>query len=264
MADKDYKVFIVEGEAREPQVIDNISKVLFSHGNYKIITLPAGENIYMLWKKLKADDFDTDIIEVLRESNKEIKEQLDGLSRDNFSEVFLFFDYDAHQENLGKADDEDVINQMLESFDNETENGKLYISYPMVEALRDYEPEICGKPLNCFVETSNLGEYKTVSATRSINPHFRDYTINNWKEIIDVFAMRISCLLGQSAVVSYEQYLETASPYDIYICEENEMVNDRVFILSAFPEFLVDYFGKKLWMTCVKHTKNQSDNYKCN
>ena len=26
MADKDYKAFIVEGEAREPQVIDNISK----------------------------------------------------------------------------------------------------------------------------------------------------------------------------------------------------------------------------------------------
>ena len=103
----------------------------------------------MLWKKLKADDFDTDIIEVLRESNKKIREQLEGLSRDDFSEVFLFFDYDVHQTNLGKADDGDVINQMLESFDNETENGKLYISYPMVEALRDFEAgklEIKKKP----------------------------------------------------------------------------------------------------------------------
>ena len=122
MADRDYKAFIVEGEAREPLIIDNISKVFFVHGNFKIITLPAGQNIYMLWKKLKADDFDTDIIEVLRESNKKIREQLEGLSRDDFSEVFLFFDYDAHQTNLGKSDDVDVINQMLESFDNETEN----------------------------------------------------------------------------------------------------------------------------------------------
>lgn len=32
MADKDYKAFIVEGEAREPQVIDNISKVFFNYG----------------------------------------------------------------------------------------------------------------------------------------------------------------------------------------------------------------------------------------
>ncbi|MCR5236073.1 MAG: hypothetical protein K6E34_02585, partial [Lachnospiraceae bacterium] len=138
MADRDYKAFIVEGEVREPQIIDNISKVFFAHGNFKIITLPVEENIYMLWKKLKADDFDTDIIEVLRESNDDIKEQLVGLSRDDFSEVYLFFDYDMHQTNLGKEDDADAVAQMLKSFDNETENGKLYISYPMVEALRDY------------------------------------------------------------------------------------------------------------------------------
>lgn len=132
MADRDYKAFIVEGEAREPQIIDNISKVFFTRDNIKIITLPAGENIYMLWKRLKADDFDTDIIEVLRESNDDIREQLAGLSRDDFSEVYLFFDYDTHQNNLGKADDIDAVAQMLESFDNETEIGKLYISYPMV------------------------------------------------------------------------------------------------------------------------------------
>ena len=127
MVDRDYKAFIVEGEAREPQIIDNISKVFFSHGNFKIITLPAGENIYMLWKQLKADDFDTDIIEVLRENSDDISKQLDGLTRADFSEVYLFFDYDAHQTNLRKEDDADAVAQMLESFDNETENGKLYI-----------------------------------------------------------------------------------------------------------------------------------------
>ena len=144
MVDRDYKAFIVEGAAREPQIIDNISKVFFSHGNFKIITLPAGENIYMLWKQLKADDFDTDIIEVLRENSDDISRQLDSLTRDDFSEVYLLFDYDTHQTNLGRKDDVDAVAQMLESFDNETENGKLYISYPMVEALRDYKPGICG------------------------------------------------------------------------------------------------------------------------
>ena len=198
MADKDYKAFIVEGEAREPQVIDNISKVFFKHGNLKIITLPAGENIYMLWKKLKADDFDTDIIEVLRESNKKIREQLEGLSRDDFSEVFLVFDYDVHQTNLGKADDGDVINQ-----------------------------------------------------------------IDVWKEIVDVFSMRISCLLGNAEVISYEQYLDEANPHDIFICEQALAGNNKVFIISAFPEFLVDYFGMKLWKTCVKHAKNQLNICNC-
>lgn len=51
MADRDYKAFIVEGKVREPQVIDNISKVFFARGNVKIITLPAEERIYTCYGK---------------------------------------------------------------------------------------------------------------------------------------------------------------------------------------------------------------------
>lgn len=257
MVNGDYKAFIVEGEAREPQIIDNISKVFFSHRNYEIITLPAGENIYMLWKKLKEDDFDTDIIEVLRESSGEIRKQLETLSREDFSEVYLFFDYDTHQTNLGKNDDEDVLAQMLESFDNETENGKLYISYPMVEALRDFEPGVCGSSENCFVPVEVLGEYKNISSARAYNPHFKEYKIDLWKEIIDVFAMRVSCLCGLSDTLDYEEYSMQINPYEIENLEKRELKNKRVYILSAFPEFLIDYFGIKLWKTCVKHRKNQ-------
>ena len=257
MADKDYKAFIVEGEVREPQIIDNISRVFFTHGNFKVITLPAGENIYMLWKRLKADDFDTDIIEVLRESNTQTGEQLMGLSRDDFSEVYLFFDYDAHQTNLEKAYDGDVIYQMLESFDNETENGKLYISYPMAEALRDYEPGVCGNKETCFAAIEELGEYKKISSIRSFNLHFRNYDFDTWKEVIDVFAMRVSCLFGLTDTMEYEQYTDEVSPYEIQIMEEKETEKKRVFVLSAFPEFLIDYFGVKLWKTCVKHKKTE-------
>ena len=203
MVDRDYKAFIVEGEAREPQIIDNIPKVFFSHGNFKIITLPAGENIYMLWKKLKADDFDTDIIEVLRESNDDISKQLDGLSRDDFSEVYLFFDYDMHQTNLGKEDDADAVKQMLESFDNETVNGKLYISYPMVEALRDYKSGICGDRVACFVAITDMKEYKNASAVRAVNPQFKEYDYEMMKkneyvslESLEKIANVLDCDIG--------------------------------------------------------------------
>ncbi len=256
MADKDYKAFIVEGEAREPSIINNISKVFFAHGAFKIITLPAGQNIYMLWKKLKADDFDTDIIEVLREENEELEEQLEGLCRDDFSEVYLFFDYDGHQNNLGEDDDNNVLEQMLISFDNETENGKLYISYPMVEALRDFEEGKCGKAGQCYVLITDMGNYKYVSSTRSIGSQFKKYDFIIWKNIIDVFAMRISCLMKHESTIDYEHYVEMVNPFEVYKMEEDEVQKQRVFILSAFPEFLVDYFGVKLWRTCVKHTAN--------
>lgn len=260
MADKDYKAFIVEGEAREPRIIDNISGIFFSHGNYTVITLPAGENIYMLWKQLKDDDFDTDIIEVLRESNAEIDKQLMGLSRNDFSEVYLFFDYDVHQTNLGQSVTEDIICQMLESFDNETENGKLYISYPMVEALRDYESGKCGNTENCFADIQSLRNYKNISADRAHNPQFKDYDIDTWKDIIDVFALKISCLWKMSDTMRYEQYSGEVTPSEIYVMEAEETIKQRVFVLSAFPEFLIDYFGVKLWKTCVKHGRNRGCN----
>ncbi len=254
MAGNDYKAFIVEGEAREPLIIDNISQVFFKHANFKIITLPAGQNIYMLWKKLKEDDFDTDIIEVLREEHEELKEQLEGISREDFSEVYLFFDYDGHQNNLSEEDDADVLEQMLVSFDNETENGKLYISYPMVEALRDFEEGKCGKEGQCFVPIAEIGNYKFVSAERSFHPGFKDYDITVWKSLIEVFAMRLSCLVDSDSTITYEQYADAVSPVAIYRMEEEEIQVQRVFVLSAFPEFLLDYFGVKLWRKCVKHT----------
>lgn len=215
MADNDYKAFIVEGEAREPLIIDNISKVFFTHANFKIITLPAGQNIYMLWKKLKEDD------------------------------------------------DSDVLEQMLVCFDNETENGKLYISYPMVEALRDFEEGKCGRKGQCFVPIAEIGKYKFVSAERSFHLGFKDYDITVWKSLIEVFAMRISCLMEGDSMITYEQYTEAVSPFSIYKMEENELQEQMVFVLSAFPEFLLDYFGVKLWRTCVKHTGDLSKQEGC-
>ncbi len=263
MDNRDYKAFIVEGEAREPLIIDNISKVFFAHGNFKIITLPAGQNIYMLWKKLKEDDFDTDIIEVLRENHEALEEQLEGLGRENFSEVYLFFDYDVHQNNLSEDDDGNVLDQMLTSFDNETENGKLYISYPMVEALRDFEAGVCGNKDNCFAKVCELENYKALSASRARYPQFKAYDFEIWKEVIDVFSMRLSCLMNQTHTVTYEQYVETINPREIQKFEEQEIHKNRVFILSAFPEFLLDYFGMKLWRTCVKHMMNQLNKQEC-
>lgn len=257
MADNDYIAFIVEGEAREPLIIDNIKKIFFSNKEIKTITLPAEENIYMLWKALKEDDFETDIIEVLRESNDSIATLLQDIGRDDFSEIYLFFDYDAHQDNLSEADKDDVIDQMLESFDNETENGKLYISYPMVEALRDYWSDTCMVGECCKVQLSDFIQYKDISGKRSLNPQFKKYVFEDWKNIIEVYSMRTACLFDSDVVPSYDQYRNTmcVEPEKIYQLQKIQLHESGVVIISAFPEFLIDYYGVRLWKTCVKHTK---------
>lgn len=140
MNDGDYILMIVEGEVREVNIINHVENFFDKKDKFKYINLPARQNIYMLWKVLKEDDFQTDIIEIIREKVEGADKILSGISRDDISETYLFFDLDAQQKNLPYGEDNaiTVISEMLDSFDNETESGKLYISYPMIEALRDF------------------------------------------------------------------------------------------------------------------------------
>lgn len=216
MEKSDYIAFVVEGKKREPAIIEKIKKIFFLHANFKLLTLSAEQNIYMLWEKMKEDDFDTDIIEILRENNQELEAQLEGLDRNRFSQVYLFFDYDGHQDNLPMGEETDIIEKMLTDFDNETENGKLYISYPMVEALRDFFPGSCGNGRDCYCYIEEFSLYKEQSAKRAFYNDMKKYTIDIWRELIEVFSMRISCLLGEKGVISYEEYKDRVTPLFIY------------------------------------------------
>lgn len=110
-------------------MVDNLNKVFFKDISELVpIMFPAGENIYMLWKQLKEDEFETDLIEVIREYNSDAEKALHGFHRNDFMEIYLFFDYDGHQNNLGciGSDDLDVLDEMLDTFSEETELGKLH------------------------------------------------------------------------------------------------------------------------------------------
>ena len=71
---------------------------------------------------------------------------LSGYDKDDFDEVYLFFDYDIQE--LSKTNKKSLreqnedIKQMLEYFNNETRHEKLYINYPMIESLRYFKKEL--------------------------------------------------------------------------------------------------------------------------
>jgi len=83
-------------------------------------------------------DGDGDIVSLLMEKFKNREDNplrnIDAAA--DISEVYLFFDYDFHNKNLSLDEINRQVREMLSLFDNETENGKLYIDYPMVESIR--------------------------------------------------------------------------------------------------------------------------------
>ena len=234
---------IVEGQRYEIGVFNSFQKYVMSTlGNSvpKVISLPAEANIYMLWKKFSEDE-DVDIIEIVRESSAEAAKQLNGYTRNDFSEIFLFFDFDAHQDNLTSNENPNtVVRQMLETFSNETENGKLYISYPMAESIRDNLPDSCEAfSGNCCI-LYQVENYKQLSGKDNPNTGVTRYKKENWKTVIACFKNRLSRLFEQPLTYSD---CKQKNPLRVYE-QQTKMINDRsqIVIISAFPEFFIDYY----------------------
>ena len=132
MSNKELHLFIFEGVKTETSFLYSLESNFM--GSRNAIKCVFGAEIYQLFKLMKKD-VDLDIVGILKERNPENAETLKGCNQDSFAGIYLFFDYDAHSP---KADDT-KIKKMLNFFDNETENGLLYLSYPMAEALRHYK-----------------------------------------------------------------------------------------------------------------------------
>lgn len=173
MNSKSIKILFVEGDTREVDVVKNMIATFFCSPriDFKVIPIAVGQNIYMLWNLLKEDDFDSDIIELIRENIPSATKQLEGCTRQNVDEVYLFFDLDKQQDNLpSDKDPNEILQMMLETFDNETGNGKLYISYPMVEALRDFRAGYCQPFYKCVLSEEDIAKdaYKTQTGSEKI------------------------------------------------------------------------------------------------
>ncbi|WP_204558200.1 hypothetical protein [Collinsella intestinalis] len=212
----------------------------------------------MLYSRLAADEFDTDVIEVLRESVPAARRALEGIARDDVEQIYLFFDYDPHQNNVAEDDSDSLLETMISVFDNEHENGKLYISYPMVEALHDYRSGQCQSHTGCFLDWEDIPAYKRLSSEGNRNASLRMYFLE-WKDVLSSFALRCKCLLTLDAV-SFEEYRESVSVRTLFGAERRLLRGEgRLFVLSAFPEFLLDYHDVRFFNSMVRIRKLKFD-----
>lgn len=248
---KEYIVIISEGEVTEKQIIENIQKNFFHKPkpSKEILFLSFKTNIYALWKVLEQDEFDTYIVDVLIERDPKIANFMKDIDKKKISEVYLFFDYDGHAYQNKKKIGDEIVEKMLQTFDNETEQGKLYISYPMAEALKDLKREdSCYR--RCSVPAKLNIHYKHLV---SLDTQFKDLTRlkeRDWRLMINHCLKKSSCLiLSRCEAPDYHDYLKYINQNEIFKkqLEKNIKVNQTVVVISAFPLFLIDYFGERFY-----------------
>jgi hypothetical protein len=124
-------LFIFEGPKLEKSITDNLTKFFVNEN--AIITCAYCTTIYKMYAEISKDE-DLDTFNLLKEIEVN-KEKLKDFKRSDFAQIYMFFDYDGHATNASDK----KIKELLDFFNEETEKGKLYISYPMVEALKHIE-----------------------------------------------------------------------------------------------------------------------------
>lgn len=246
--------FIIEGTKTEPLIISNLKGIFFNDIEIMPIMLPACTNIYALWCRVNEDE-DTDIIELVKEIacdqkykyiDRANEEDFRKLNKDDFSEIYLFFDYDGHNDNLPKGcNSDEVVKKMLETFDNETENGKMYISYPMIEAVKHFTTyKVCNNDMSCYTDIELGKGYKHFVAEHTLKDNLKKYEIYDWQFILKKFISSIYCLFDLSDGMTKKEYSNKIIPKTIFLKQLDKCIekHQKIMVLSAIPEFLLDYF----------------------
>src|SRR5574344_1543643 len=258
-------LFVFEGRRREPELYKTMEYLFFNRKDSIICSYC--DNIYALYNKMNASAFTEDIVTVMQEelANTSQNPLKDITDREVISEVFLFFDYDCHNQNVCTpvtlSETNDHLQKMLSFFNDETGNGKLYINYPMVESLQ-YTKQLPDEDFNTYtVPVSDCSNFKRLTNDFSFykNLDFISFRMNKANELRIPDSARVDAIKSNWNMIK-QQHVRKAN----YICTGTiatfvkkddiqqqalfEMqlakyvsLKNEVAILNAFPLFLYEY-----------------------
>lgn len=252
-------LFVFEGKKREPMLFDTMKRLFFHEG--QSIACSFNNNIYQLYQDLQEMNEGADIVSVLIEKNKDKEDSpfKDDTRTSDFSEIYLFFDYDFQNKNLTLDEMNAQLKELLERFNDETDNGRLYINYPMIESIRYTKALPDPNFINYTITKSDCQDkdFKAIAAEFSaygnldyivlpVNRKATEEEVNkrkqNWIYLKEQNVSKANYICNGSNSIPADK--STISQDIIFAAElQNYIVpSESVAILSAFPIFLYDYF----------------------
>ena len=230
-------LFLVEGKKAEYDAIKTIAKNMFNliDENYEVYSY--NPSIYELYDELNRDS-DLDLIGLLIEKRL-ISLSYNETRNDIFSQIYLVFDFEPHYQ---KYSDDKII-ELLNFFNEETENGKLYINYPMFEAafyIDDYKhPKYffkCIEIENCKGSIFKK-EVKRITCLINGKKHI-DWTFSKKENLLCSVKWNFEI---QKKLTNKDDNREI--DYGLILEKEIEMKNkyNKIIVLSTFVLIIFDF-----------------------
>ena len=236
--------------------------------------LVYGTNLWTLYHAMEKEfdctwyEGEIDFIEFLK-SSPAVIEQIDGFqdnqesimqfNRNSFRDVFLVFDYERQDPHF----DASRIRNMLGFWSESTENGLLYINYPMIEAykhLRKSLPDLdfISRKCDCselFSDETKLNKYKHIVGSESSFTDLRKYT----RELFRNFVIHNLCKASAMTRGTTDISAETARQYwhsmnlDEILAIQNQCslspIDGFVYVLATCLFFIPEYHSKLIFDT---------------
>lgn len=243
-------LFVFEGGKAEPLVFDSLAKLFLTGEDVRVVT--CEHDLPTLYSRLKKNDYDLFRSLPMKENGIEIPEdvRMDTL----FSQIFLFFDYDF-QNGIGVEKVNEILEEMLAYFDDETVNGKLYVNYPMIESLKytkemldeNYHEYVVSRAICAEHKFKGLAEafayagakqYRFIDLARTSPDEVR----RNW-DLLKEQNVRKANYICTGANVMPERKEDIAQDI-LFDAQKSKFVyvHDSVAILNSFPIFVYEYF----------------------
>ena len=238
-------LFIVEGTSDEVKFLRRLFKECFKKKEFKIYSYKT--NIHVLAQELYNNypDFDEDSIDIkLVLKSLETDQNQRKLLDERYNDVYLIFDFEPHHDHPHF----DTVQRMLCYFNDSTNQGKLFLNYPMMQSYKH------------FSELPDAGfEFRKVSIadTRVYKEQVgRDsnYTDLGKYDYVLFYSLCVhhvkkANLIKSSGYIlpSYSEYLKW-SLVDIYNTQVSMVASScELFVLNTCIFVLVDFAPQKFF-----------------
>lgn len=230
-------LFITEGEVDEPKFIDKVFSKCYPNIEYDYYAYSTSIHTLssMLFNENGEIDEYLDIKNVLKE-NEENEYKREKLSN-KYSDIILVFDFDPHSDNPQF----EKIKKMMLFFNDSTDNGKLYINYPMMQSYKHIKNYFDSDFKNREVEVSKCSEYKQLVDKESVLKDLKKYTYPVIMKIIGFNLKKANYLLNSKyEIPSCDEFnkIDLDKIYDIQCKMKDE---NKVSVLNTFVFNIVEY-----------------------
>jgi hypothetical protein len=236
-------LLVFEGARTEPKILDSFRQHYLKQTNSTVFHICYEAEVYQLWKSIN-DDPDLSLIRELQAREKKLGKP-SGIPYEQVNDIFLFFDYDGQASTASDTEMEKMLGYFNDS-NSFSGQGLLYISYPMVEAIRHLEKGVDFKDVVVSAKIKGA-EYKQQSACSNYQ-HLNKLQKSDWHYINSEHYKKANFIVrGQWIFPANKNDLVQLNQARIFDSQLKKYIQPRqeIAVLSAFPFFIIEYFGEK-------------------